>query len=70
MSKFIEVNVRTEFKRNGIKSVRTDAALINCNHIVIMAEADGFATIAIAGENGALVCQESYEEVKRMVLNE
>lgn len=37
---------------------------------MIIGSVDGHASIGMCDDEGTLTCQESYEEVKRMVLNE
>ncbi len=71
MSKFVEV-----CKRNGIlyqdigESRCYEPRLINANHIVeVKCREDGKATIVLTNCE-VICCKESYEEVKRMVLNE
>ena len=65
MDKFIELQVRRKLTPKGVKFV-----LINIDCIAVIGEVDGFATIGLAGEEGVITCENSYEEVKRMVQNE
>lgn len=65
MDKFIELQVRRKLTPKGVKFV-----LINIDRIAVIGEVDGFATIGLAGEEGVITCENSYDEVKRMVRNE
>ena len=71
MSKFIELNVITKLiDAEFNETVRTDTVTINTNKILIIGNVDGHASIEMCDDEGTLTCQESYEEVKRMVLDE
>ncbi len=65
MSKFIEIQVKRELTPKHAQFV-----LINTDCILTIGETRGFAAIGLAGEEGIITCENSYEDVKRMVLNE
>lgn len=64
MDKFIEIQINRELTPKGDQFL-----LINVNHISAIGEMDGYATIGLAGEEGVITCENSYEEVKRRVLS-
>lgn len=71
MCKFIEVN-----KWNGIlyqdvgRAMCYEPRLINIDHIInVECRDDGKAVITLIG-GGVICCKESYEEVKRKVLDD
>lgn len=71
MSKFIEVNIITELMDAELnKTIRMDTVTINSDKILIIGDVDGRASILMCDDEGTLNCQESYEEVKRMIENE
>lgn len=58
MSKFIEVNT-------GMGAIA-----INVDKIIAVSSLEGYASIVISEYASNINCEESYEEVKWMVLNE
>lgn len=73
MSKFIEVHEEIYIvSQNNKEKKGFEPRLINIDHIVDVECQEGTAFITFNAEVGGEVirCRESYEEVKRMVLNE